>query len=278
MMLGHRIYGSGSEPVIVMHDWLGDHMNYASTLPFWDRSNFTWVFVDLRGYGLSRHIRGDFTCREATADVISVADSLGFDRFNLVGHSMSSMIAQSIATRVPGRVESVIAVTPLAATGMSMSPEVKEFWRIMAMDCLSVLENEHSGVHGRYKDPWLELRLRSSDCCSTREARAGYMNMFTGTDFSEEAAGLPVPVRAIVGERDIPVFQREAVSRAFTKLYPDFQIAECRESGHYPMIQSPRLFVSKVEKFLLQSRRTGFCGEVRHPYERKAVGGAFSTH
>jgi pimeloyl-ACP methyl ester carboxylesterase len=254
-----------------MHDWLGDHMNYDLTLPFWDYANYTWIFVDLRGYGLSKHISGDFTCGEATLDVVHLAEHLGFDGFHVVGHSMSSMVAQSIAACVPNRVMSVIAVTPIPASGVSLLPEVEGVMKIIATDCFSLFEKDHAGVHGTYKDPWLESRLRFSSCSSSSKAMAGYLKMFTGTDFSAEAAGLSVPVRVIVGEHDIPVFQRQAVHDAFNKLYPDFQIVECQESGHYPMIQYPALFVSKVEKFLRDLRMTDHCGQLTYPRQRELL-------
>ncbi len=248
--LGNKIVGSGSEPVLVMHDWLGDHTNYDLVLPCLNREDFRWVFIDLRGHGLSRHLAGNFTCREATDDVIHLADRLGVERFHVVGHSMSSMIAQSIAACVPDRVLSVIAVTPLPASGLSLPGPADEYMRSVAVGRYPLFAAGNSGFRGRYKDFWLGTRILDAQYHSTPEARVGYMRMFTGTDFSARAHGIKVPVRAIVGENDLPPFQKESVHDAFCKCYPDFQLIECRKAGHYPMLQFPALFASEIEQLL----------------------------
>jgi pimeloyl-ACP methyl ester carboxylesterase len=51
--LGYVQYGDGPIRVLVMHDWLGDHSSYDALMPWLDGRAFTYVFVDLRGYGLS---------------------------------------------------------------------------------------------------------------------------------------------------------------------------------------------------------------------------------
>ncbi|MCE5263679.1 MAG: alpha/beta hydrolase [Deltaproteobacteria bacterium] len=248
--LGKKTVGSGPGAVLVMHDWLGDHTNYDLAVPCLNREDFTWIFIDLRGHGLSRHHTGTFTCGEATDDVIRLADRLGIDRFHVVGHSMSSMIAQSIAVSVPDRVLSVIAITPLPASGLSLSRQTAESMRSVAISRYPMLEAANTGFRSHYKDFWLGARILSACDHSTPEARVGYMRMFTGTDFSARANGIRVPVRAIVGENDMPAFQKESVHDAFRKCYPDFQLIECRKAGHYPMLQFPALFASEIEQLL----------------------------
>lgn len=233
-----------------MHDWLGDHTNYDRVLPTLNKNDFTWIFIDLRGYGLSRHCSGAFTCAEATDDVIHLADRLEIDRFHVVGHSMSSMIAQSIATCVPERVLSVIAVTPLPASGLSLPSEEAEYISSVAGGCYPIFETMNTGFKGYYKDSWLGAKILEARYHSTPEARVGYMRMFTGTDFSARARGIKVPVRAIVGENDLPPFQKESVYDAFRKCYPDFQLIECQKAGHYPMLQFPAVFSSEIEMLL----------------------------
>src|ERR1700757_1697928 len=49
--LGVTLLGQGSEHVVVLHDWNGDHTNYDSILDYLDGASFTYAFVDLRGYG-----------------------------------------------------------------------------------------------------------------------------------------------------------------------------------------------------------------------------------
>src|SRR5689334_6159547 len=58
--LGHVVVGNGPEPVLVLHEWLGDHANYDAVLPNLSPAAARYVFADLRGYGLSRDLAGSY--------------------------------------------------------------------------------------------------------------------------------------------------------------------------------------------------------------------------
>jgi 3-oxoadipate enol-lactonase len=62
--------------------------------PYLDSNAFTYVFADIRGYGESRDIKGEFTAKEVAKDIITLANHLDWDQFNLIGHSMTGMVVQ----------------------------------------------------------------------------------------------------------------------------------------------------------------------------------------
>ena len=102
---------------MVLHEWLGDHVNWEQVLPDLDPARHTFVFMDLRGYGWSRCMSGSYTLDEAVADVLRTADELAVSRFHLIGHSMSGLVAQKIATQAPSRIQSVTLFSPVPPTG-----------------------------------------------------------------------------------------------------------------------------------------------------------------
>ena len=57
-ILGHKIIGTGNKTIIALHELMGDQRNYDFILPYLDIQNFTYIFVDHRGYGLSKTIQG----------------------------------------------------------------------------------------------------------------------------------------------------------------------------------------------------------------------------
>jgi pimeloyl-ACP methyl ester carboxylesterase len=65
--------------------------------PYLTPDQFTYVFADLRGYGASRRIAGDYSLEEAAGDVIALADRFGWKAFSLVGYSMTGLVVQRIA-------------------------------------------------------------------------------------------------------------------------------------------------------------------------------------
>ncbi|MBI2235475.1 MAG: alpha/beta hydrolase [Magnetospirillum sp.] len=121
--LGHMRRGNGAEPVVVLHEWMGDHTNYDPMLPFLPEDKYSWVFADLRGYGLSKSMTGAYSLQEAASDVIRLMDSYGFKTFHVVGHSMSGMISQYIAKTGGSRVKSVVGISPVPASGFRANEE-----------------------------------------------------------------------------------------------------------------------------------------------------------
>jgi len=95
---------------------------------------YTYVFVDLRGYGGSKAMQGAFSIEEASSDAIKLINSLAWDEFHLIGHSMSGMIVQKIAVNNPSRVKSLVAITPVPACGTPGPKEIMDFFAGMAVD------------------------------------------------------------------------------------------------------------------------------------------------
>lgn len=106
MVLGHELVGSGPEGVIVFNDWLADCTSWRPMHLYLDKNAFTYAFVDLRGYGRSKHIPGEHNAKEAAADAFAVADSLGWQRFHIVGFSMTGMVVERMVLMHPDRIKS----------------------------------------------------------------------------------------------------------------------------------------------------------------------------
>jgi pimeloyl-ACP methyl ester carboxylesterase len=248
--IAHKQIGSGKEKVLVMHNWMGDSTSYDSTLPYLNTDEYTYVFIDLRGYGRSKEMQGTYSVEEASADAIKLIDSLAWGKFHLIGHSMSGMIVQKIAVDNPARVKSVIAITPVPACGSPVPKEMMDFLESAAlnsdeaaMQCINTLTSN------RYTMTFAKNMVRDLRQWSTSEARLGYLNMFSHTDFSESVKGLRTPLLVLFGEYDFDgseVFMRNT----FLKWYPNVHLECCKASGHYPMIETPVALVASIEKFL----------------------------
>ncbi|MDM8354767.1 alpha/beta fold hydrolase [Pandoraea communis] len=249
--LGFTPFGNGPEPVLVLHDWLGDHTNYDALLPYLDGATFTYVFVDLRGYGRSKHLRGCYTIDEIATDCLGVADALGWTRLHVVGHSMTGMATQRLAANVPSRIKSAVAVCPLSAAGNRLPPEAAEFF---ALTC----ENDDAfrrlvkfvtgGVKG-VPDDWVDAKLRRNREYVAAACRRRYLDMMTTTDFVDEVRGLSTPWLVIVGDKD-PGLDAEAMKQTFLAWHPNAQLTEMKDCGHYPMQTNAPAFATLMETFL----------------------------
>lgn len=246
----YKLVGSGKEKVIVMHNWFCDSTSYDPIIPYIDIKKYTFAFVDLRGYGLSKDLTGSFTAAEAAKDVKAVADALGWKEFHVIGHSMSGMIAQKIAAENPSQVKSLIAITPVPASGSPSPAEVMYFLQEAAKsNDAFACESIHLSTGRRYSDHIASEMVKQWRTCSTEEARVKYLDMYANTDFSSEVNGLKTPMLVILGACDFEGFG-EMMKHTFQKWYPNLQIETLPATGHFPMQETPIQLASKIEKFL----------------------------
>jgi pimeloyl-ACP methyl ester carboxylesterase len=250
-LIGHKLIGSGKEKVLVMHHWLSDSSSYDPLLPYLDTENFTYLLVDLRGYGRSKGLRGKYTVEEASSDAIRLVNSLSWDKFHVIGHSMSGMIAQKIALDNFSRVKSVVAITPVPACG---SPGPEETMVFLEKAALDNVDNAIGCVHmltsGRYTNLFAKNMVNYWHNCSIGEARVGYLNMFSNTDFSTSVNGLTTPMLVIYCEHDMEGIEA-FMQNTFQKWYPNAKLECCKGSGHFPMQETPVSLGSSIERFLL---------------------------
>lgn len=247
---GHRRIGNGPEAVLLMHEWLGDHANWEPVWPYLDTTRFSYVFMDLRGYGWSKAMTGAYSADETIADGLRLMDYHGLTRFHVVGHSMSGMIAQKFPVTAPSRVRSVVAICPVPASGFKADEKTLAALRAVIEDDAAAKKAILARGGARYGDGWVNFKLALARRASTREAMHGYLKMFTGTDFAAQARGNQTPVLALAGKHDIPFYREESVRKNFEPLYPNFSLAICEEAGHYPMLEAPVFVAGTIEKFL----------------------------
>ena len=249
MTIGYTQRGSGSECVLVMHDWAGDHTTYDPTLPYLDVSAFTYAFVDLRGYGKSRNVAGEYTVAEVAGDCLAVADALGWQRFHVIGHSMTGMATQRIALDAPARVKSAIAVCAVSAAGSPMDEDSWGFFAGTTEDD-DAFRTLMKTVTGGLSDQWAAVKLRQNRETSAPACRMGYLDMFSKTDFADEVQGVTTPYLVVVGEHDYEGLNEAAMKKTFLAMHPDAELVVIPNCGHYPMQECPPFFAAVIEGFL----------------------------
>jgi 3-oxoadipate enol-lactonase len=257
MILAHTLGGHGPERVLVLHDWLGDATTYDPAIPYFDPEALTLARVDFPGYGGSR-AQAVVGVDAATLDanVLAVADHLGWSRFHLVGHSMSTVVAQRIARSAAIRVASVTLVSP-ATPGTRYPEPIVDALRAFGRDPGRRREAFASRWGTRLSPRWLEWKLERWAACSDPEAVAAYVDLFARPDLVTTRAEVQVPVLAITGVHDGPNFLRDAVEPALRAVYPDVLIEVFPAAGHYPMQEMPPLFAAVVERFVRGSPLAG---------------------
>lgn len=104
---------AGGPRLLCLHGWL-DNAN--SFLPLARHlAGFDLVALDLPGHGASEHRAPgyDYAFVDWVHDVLDAMDALGWDRADLLGHSMGGAIASALAAAAPERVRRMVLVEAL---------------------------------------------------------------------------------------------------------------------------------------------------------------------
>ena len=251
-LLGYKLIGSGKEKVLVMHNWFCDSSSYDPMLPYLDKENYTYLFIDLRGYGLSKELPGTYSVQEAADDALALVDSLAWERFHVIGHSMSGMIAQKIAVDHVTRVKSVVAITSVPACGSPKPAELMHFLAEAArFNDDNAIECVHLLTSRRHSNAFAQNMVDNWRKCSTADARVAYLHMFSDTDFSNAVKGLKTSMLVIYGEHDFKG-EEELIRNTFLTWYPNAQVECCQGAGHFPSQENPAFLANCIQKFLLR--------------------------
>jgi pimeloyl-ACP methyl ester carboxylesterase len=100
--------------VLAIHGWLDNAATYDALAPL--LRNIYLVAIDLPGHGLSQHRDANDTYHfiDWIPDVVAAADTLGFQRFTLMGHSMGAAVASITAGTVPERIRGLVLFDGIA--------------------------------------------------------------------------------------------------------------------------------------------------------------------
>jgi 3-oxoadipate enol-lactonase len=250
-MLGHEIVGTGASRVIVLNDWLCDTSTWDGARAYLDTTRFTWAFTDLRGYGRSRSLAGAYTVREGAADVVELAGTLGWTRFAIVGHSMSSLVALELAQHHAARVTHAVAITPPPPTGFGGNEAMIAASRALALGDDAARATYFTARSSAHLSPgWAAFKAARWRATADPAAAAAYVLMFGRDGLPDPTARIAAPMLAITGERDAEPMRAAAVTAALTPICDRLEVVPLAAVGHYPMQEMPPFVVATLERFL----------------------------
>jgi len=257
-MIGHQEAGSGANKIIVLNDWLSDTSSWDGARPYLDTARFTWSFVDLRGYGRSKAIAGEYTVAEAAADVIAVADALGWTRFSVVGHSMSTLVAYHLGQHLPERLERAVALAPVPPSGLGADDGLLGFLQGMAH---ADDAQRHEGLRmtwgKRVTEQWIRFKAERWRAVAEPRAIAAYARMFARDGLPQPKKPIRVPLLVVTGEQDMEPVRRAPMLEALQPLCAELSIVPIVDCGHYPMQEAPPHTVALVERFVAGEPTSG---------------------
>jgi len=223
---------------------------FGSQLGIWepvlaDLDGLRLVRVDLLGFGDSSRVDGDYS-PEAQADaILALMDALGVRAAVVVGHSMGSMVALTVAERAPRRVERLALVAPFV-----YEEQVPWSYRDARRPGLGELivgtwHEEHLDWRMEFAvhDPSLvthEMVESARDNSAPRGSKAAALATIRSWDLparEQRYGAIDRPTLIVAGAEDrvvtLPFAERLAVQ------LPDARLEAVPLCGHLPMLETP---------------------------------------
>jgi pimeloyl-ACP methyl ester carboxylesterase len=228
---------------------------------------FRCITLDLAGFGDSdKPPLADYSIPAQARRILALADSLGLDRFRLVGHSMGGQIALYIAsTLAPQRIERLVSIGGVVTGRLS--------WRVDHVNQnLVSLGRRWPGVYrlmGKLLEypflarpgfrPWFhrmdslpfagwkidrDLGIRPEIAVSAYEAGRGLHRL----DLTPALRAIACPTLLLHGRQDGTVPVEQAILAG--KLIPGARLALLEECGHFPMYEQKARYLEILQGFL----------------------------
>lgn len=102
----HYVTGGRGEPLVLLAGWPQTWWLYNKILPAL-AAKFRVIAVDMRGQGGSDKPAGGYDKKTMATDLHELVKKLGYDKVNVVGHDLGSMVAFSFAANFPNATKKV---------------------------------------------------------------------------------------------------------------------------------------------------------------------------
>ncbi|MBP6020374.1 MAG: alpha/beta hydrolase [Burkholderiaceae bacterium] len=243
------IVGSGARKVICLNGWFGHARGWGPFMDCLDGDEFTYAFLDYRGYGERMGSGGPYTIEQMAQDALDMADHLGWHAFALLGHSMGGSVAQYVLAEAPERVQTLVAVAPVPASGVPFDDQGWAYFSNAAGDVTVRRGIIDLTTGNRRNSAWLDQMAQTSMSHSDPEAFAAYLTAWAKTNFVQRIQDKPTPVLVIAGAHD-PALGEETCKATWMQHYHNIELKVLANSGHYPMDEVPAEFAGIVEDYL----------------------------
>ena len=103
-----RLGNPAGRKVLALHGWLDNAASFAYLAPL--LAGYHVVALDLTGHGLSARRSADASYHiwDDLPEILGVLEVLGWDRFDLMGHSRGAIISTLLASAFPERVQHLV--------------------------------------------------------------------------------------------------------------------------------------------------------------------------
>ena len=238
---------SEGQPVILLHGYTDNSRSWSLLAPRLEGRRL--IMVDLRGHGGSAAPDCCYDPGAMANDVAGLMDALKIDKADVVGHSMGSMTAATLAAWHPEKVDQLV----LISTAVEL-PKAPTDWLWANVPGLpeTIDPNSQFMLDWYYNPNPLPAefidRERAESAATSHAAWMGVLRGLTAMDLGKVAPMVKAPVLILWGDQDgfFDAASQEAVKAAYPgaeyEAYPGF--------GHNMFWEVPDKVGARVMAFL----------------------------
>ncbi len=257
-------------PIVAIHGWLDNAASFEPLARYLNQ--YRWICLDLPGHGRSDY-RPDgciYHFTDYVADLFSVVESLGLDRFILVGHSLGAGIASTFAAVFPGKVDRLVLIDGIGPLSGEDDDSLCQLRKSMAF--LEIRNDNAARVYGSWDGlvskrlqagkinrNSAEMRLRRG---TVREGETvtvlsdGRLKQQSPIYMSQDKVisilkGIRAPTRLILADQGLLVSHESTGARI--DALQNLQVVKVR-GGHHLHMDCPEEVAREIETFLTQGR------------------------
>ena len=243
------VIGSG-KPVILLHEWLGDHRNWLPMLKHCNTDEFSFHCLDLPGYGLSRDIVATPSIEAIANLVLDYADERKLENFALIAHSMSGLVAHHLGVIAPQSLADLIFFCPVPPNGFKATEDNIAIIHSVATE-RDALRGAVLARGGEIEsDQWVNEKVDLAWTASKPEIKKSYLEMFLAPVHPAAQESTFKRAKIIAGEVDLPFYQEASLQTEFQPYYNETKTITLARCGHYPMLQNPKLAADALLNYL----------------------------
>lgn len=255
--------GEGGTPVLLVHGFTAEAGEVADVLDPLAGHGWHAVAPDLRGHGRSDGPTdpGAYSFELMAADVVGLADELGWDRFALVGHSMGGAVAQLVALDRPERLTGLVLASTFHGPVPGITMELVELGRWVVResgmtglaDALASRREESPASIAAFerlqeaRPGWAEQSRARLVATSPDMWMALAPRFVDQPDRLERLATVDVPTAVIVGDEDTTMLDD---CRRIAAAIPGATLTVIPGAGHVPQLEQPEAWWEALSGFL----------------------------
>ena len=237
------------EPLLLLHGFTDSSRSWSLAAPFLSR--YRLLIPDQRGHGAADAPAAGYGVAEFARDAALFLDALGIRKAAVVGHSLGSMVAISLAADNPERVSSVVLIGSTAL--VPVQPGDWLYDNVAALtDPLDpssqFLSDWHPSNQPTPIDPEFAAAVEQEYLAIPVHVWHGVMRELAHIPIGRKAARVEVPALILSGGAD-PIFPAEhhaalvaAIPHAEAHVFPGL--------GHNPNWEQPDAVGTHIARFL----------------------------